>query len=149
MSLCHEKESAKSICPPSRWETPRPSSDLSSNSSENTDLPDDPARAEGIALYSFPDSCRTTKGNGYELKLYGPVGLQQRALFIPRYLSRRAAAKDLEQLLHAHLLQLQAEIQLEEIETSRDTQELQEAMLRVWRQKANLEVQLLNRILQT
>lgn len=37
---------------------------------------------------------------------------------IPRYLFRRAASKDLEKLLHAHLLQLEVEMWLEETGTS-------------------------------
>ena len=72
----------------------------------------------------------------------------QRALLIPRYLFRRVASNDLEKLLHAHLLQLEAETQLEETDTgTRLNSELQRSMLKVWREKARFEVQLLNQVL--
>lgn len=67
---------------------------------------------------------------------------------IPRYLYRRTAAKDLEQLLRVHLLQLRAEMQLEEAHAETQDLALQQTVLELWREKARFEVQLLDRILQ-
>lgn len=91
------------------------------------------------------------KGNAYEVKVYGGIQPQQRTLLLPRYLLRRADHKDLEKLLYAHLLQLEAETRLEEryapAACTQLNSELQLYMLKVWGDKARFDVQLLNQVL--
>lgn len=67
---------------------------------------------------------------------------------IPEYLSQRADTEDLDRLIAVNIAQQQAEEEMKSRESDDDSQELQWILLKVWRDRAKFELDLLNRILQ-